>query len=192
MSTLKTAAVLLAAGGGSRFTGPEHKLAADFRGRPVVAWALESALAAGLDRTVVITGAVPLDGLLPDGVEVLHNPDWARGQATSLAVAVEWASASGLDALVVGLADQPLVPPGAWRSVADAPADGARPIVVATYGGRRGNPVRLDRVVWPLLPRFGDEGARVLMRERPEIVAEVPCDGEAVDIDTWEDLLRWS
>jgi hypothetical protein len=30
------------------------------------------------------------------------------------------------------------------------------------------------------------------MRERPEIVAEVPCDGEAVDIDTWEDLLRWS
>jgi CTP:molybdopterin cytidylyltransferase MocA len=188
----ETAAVVLAAGGGSRFSGPEHKLLAQFRGRPVVQWAVESAVNAAIGPTVVVTGAVALDELLPDGVTVVDNPGWADGQATSLAVAVDWAAAAGMDAIVVGLGDQPLVPPGAWRNVAVADAGPAHPIVAASYGGRRGNPVRLDRASWALLPRTGDEGARVLMRGRPDLVADVPCDGDAVDIDTREDLLRWS
>jgi CTP:molybdopterin cytidylyltransferase MocA len=186
------AAVVLAAGGGSRYGGPVHKLLADFRGRPVVSWALDSAVAAAVGPTIVITGAVDLAGLLPDGVEVVHNPRWAEGQATSLAAAVERAAALGVVAVVVGLGDQPLVPAAAWRSVAGMPADARHPIVAASYRGRRGNPVRLDRAVWSLLPSSGDEGARVVMREHPDLVAEVPCDGEAVDIDTREDLLRWS
>jgi molybdenum cofactor cytidylyltransferase len=185
------AAVVLAAGGGSRFSGTEHKLLAAFRGRPVVAWAVDSAVAAGLDHTVVVTGAAPLDQVLPEGVTIVPNPDWASGQATSLAVAIDWAETRGMGAVVVGLGDQPLVPPNAWQRVAAA-VDGSQPIVVATYGGRRGNPVGLDGSVWPQLTRLGDEGARVLMRERPDLVTEVPCDGEAVDIDTQEDLLRWS
>jgi CTP:molybdopterin cytidylyltransferase MocA len=188
----RLAAVVLAAGEGRRFSGPEHKLLASFRGRPVVTWAVEAAVAADLGPTVVVTGAADLAGLVPEGVVVLVNPDWAGGQAVSLAVAVDWAMDAGMDAIVVGLGDQPLVPAAAWRSVGDADADADHPIVAAAYGGRRGNPVRLDRSVWPLLPRSGDEGARVLMRRRPELVAEVPCGGAAVDIDTREDLLRWS
>jgi CTP:molybdopterin cytidylyltransferase MocA len=190
--TRRVAAVVLAAGGGSRFAGPEHKLLASFRGRPVVSWAVESAVSAGIGPTVVVTGAVALGGLLPGEVVVVDNPRWAEGQATSLAAAVDWAEDEGMDAIVVGLGDQPLVPPGAWRAVAQADVGAYHPMVAASYGGVRGNPVRLGRAVWPLLPRSGDEGARAVMRERPDLVAEVPCGGEAVDIDTREDLLRWS
>jgi molybdenum cofactor cytidylyltransferase len=183
-----TAAVVLAAGGGSRFVGATHKLLADLDGRPVVAHAVEAVSQAGLDEVIVVTGAVPLDGHLPPGVRVVDNPDWASGMASSLQVGIAAADAAGHDAVVVGLGDQPGIPIAAWRAVAASSA----PIAVATYGGRRRNPVRLARSVWHLLPETGDEGARVVMRVRTDLVSEVPCEGEPGDIDTLEDLERWN
>ena len=186
---MTTAAVVLAAGGGSRFRGGESKLLTPFRGRPLVRWAVDAALGAGLDETVVVAGAVDLADVVPDGVTLLVNHAWGDGQATSLRTAVDWARRQGHSGVIIGLADQPLVPAAAWGAVAAAPGG---PIVTATFGGQRRPPVRLDREVWDLLPAGGDEGARVLMAARPHLVAEVACPGDPADVDTVEDLARWS
>ncbi len=182
--------MVLAAGAGSRFAaGPDaaHKLLAVWRGHPVVWWSVTNALGAGLPRTCVITGAVDLEGVIPSGAEVVHNPRWAEGQATSLQAAIGWARQTGADAVVVGLADQPSITPESWRSVAESPS----PIAVATYTGNRRNPVKLSSTVWDLLPATGDEGARSIAKAHPELVLEVPCQGDPTDIDTREDLKAW-
>ena len=183
---LTACAAVLAAGGSSRFTGATSKLLADFRGRSLVQWAIDAALDAGLDETVVVTGAAEVP--VPARATNLHNTAWAKGMATSLQVAVAHARARGHDVLVVGLGDQPLGPAAAWRSVAAAGA----PLAGAPIGGRRRPPGALASSVWHLLPTEGDEGARALMAERPDLVTEVACDGEPADIDTAEDLARWS
>jgi molybdenum cofactor cytidylyltransferase len=182
---------VLAAGAGARFAasgGDGHKLLARVGEHRLVDLAVGAALASGAGPVAVVVGASPV-GDLPGDVEVIANPDWAGGIATSVQAAVHWAEGRA-DAVVIGLADQPGVRADAWRAVAAAPDD--PPIAVATYGGRRGNPVRLHRSVWPLLPVTGDAGARALFAERPHLVGEVRCDGDPADVDTVEDLHRWS
>ena len=171
-------AVLLAAGGGTRFEGPEHKLLTLFRGKPLYRWAYDNVRESGLP-VIVVTGGVELD--VPEAVA---NPRWADGIATSLQVAI--AEAGDADAIVVGLADQPFVPAEAWRLVAAVDA----PIAVATYDGKRRNPVRLARAVWPELPTTGDQGASVLFGNHD--VIPVACPGDPADVDRVEDLEQWS
>lgn len=187
--------MLLAAGAGTRFAGDGHKLSAHLHstgekpGATIIERALLRVIAADIGPVVVVTGAVA--DVVPSGlvgeVTIRHNDRWAEGQITSVRAGLGAARELGATAVVVGLADQPFIDADAWRDV--AAADG--PIVVATYGGRRGNPVKLDSTIWDLLPHDGDEGARALMRVRPDLIREVPCTGSPADIDTEEDLRRW-
>ncbi len=203
------AGVVLAAGAGSRFEGPNHKLLADFRGQPVVVHAIKAALGAGFNQLYVVTGAVELEQELqrwfdpePDSecdagfesgddagpITWVESPDWELGQAHSLQSALAAIRADGHVSFVVGLGDQPMVPTSAWRSVGASRG----PITVAEFGGQRRPPVKLEQEVWGLLPREGDLGARELIRSHPEMVSAVPCAGNAADIDTERDLKRWS
>jgi CTP:molybdopterin cytidylyltransferase MocA len=186
-------ALVLAAGGGSRFVGTTHKLLVEIAGKPVVRHVVEAVAASGVSPIIVVTGAVSFEEVLatplpgnPD-VVVTHNDRWRSGMASSLQCGLVVARQRGLAGVVVGLGDQPGVPASAWRQVADTDA----PIAVATYHGVRRNPVRIHAELWDQLPHDGDEGARTLIRVRPELVAEVACQGNADDIDTADDVARW-
>lgn len=188
------AALVLAAGGGSRFLGPTHKLLAPFRGRALVRVAVGVAVAAHLDEVIVVEGAVPLADALGDlvasgAVRIVRNPAWADGQAGSVQCGVAAAREAGHRSVTIGLGDQPLLDAAAWRAVA---ATTLTPIAVAMVDGRPAQPIRLAAEVWPWLPTEGDAGARSLIASNRFAVAALTCPGTPVDIDTQEDLLRWS
>jgi CTP:molybdopterin cytidylyltransferase MocA len=187
------AGVLLAAGEGVRFKADTHKLTALLRGQPVVARALGSVVDAGFDEVLVVTGAVDLTDIVATvsrerggSIRIIQNRLWQTGQASSLQAAVSYLGSTKHSAAVVGLGDQPAVGSAAWRTVGASQGT----IVAASFDGKRRPPVKLDRSVWDLLPTEGDDGARVLMQQHPELVSEVPCPGNPFDIDTLDDLLN--
>ncbi len=185
--------VVLAAGTGSRFIGETPKLLAPLSdGRTVLRASVEAAAEAGFGRTAVVVGSLSvaeakatLEGL---DVEVIVNPDFVEGQATSLQTAIAWATKVGARTMVVGLGDSPGIGTAAWRVVGASRG----PAVFASFGTVSAPPVKLEDTVWKHLPREGDAGARLLAQSHSDLVSEVPCPGDPTDIDTAGDLEKWN
>ncbi|MBP2702366.1 nucleotidyltransferase family protein [Microbispora sp. RL4-1S] len=181
------AGLLLAAGGGSRFGGP--KAVAELAGERLVDRGVRLLASGGCAPVVVVLGAamVPVEGAV-----VVANPGWAAGMGSSLRAGLR-ALPGSARAVVVALADQPLVRPPAVRRLIEAFASGAT-VAVATYGGAPRNPVLLAREHFAEVAALaeGDVGARAFLRARPELLTPVPCDDVAdpADVDTPEDLRR--
>ncbi|MEE2768580.1 MAG: NTP transferase domain-containing protein [Actinomycetota bacterium] len=185
---MTVAAVVLAAGGASRWDGQGHKLLAELDGQPLASWAIEAASAASLDELVIVTGSTDLAELIPTDATVVHNPNWTDGQASSLQVAVTACRVAGHHALVVGLADMPGVLAETWRAVAGV----SEPLATATFAGQRRPPVKIVEELWDELPTVGDQGARGLIADGVYSVTEVACDGRGDDVDTVGDLETWN
>jgi len=186
-------AIVLAAGAGSRFGG--GKLLARLGERPLIAAVLDNLRDAPVDEVIVVVGA-DAESLREVceryDVRTVDNEEWERGQSTSVLAGLR-ACGEEARAAVILLGDQPYVGAEAVERLVEAFAEGAK-VAVATYGGKRRNPVLFSRKVWPLLESelAGDEGARSVLRRHPELVVEVPCEGvgDPADVDTREDLRR--
>lgn len=155
-------------------------------GSRLVDRAVATLRAGGCDPiTVVVRPGTQVAG----GVVVV-NPDPARGMRSSLELALD--AAHDCDALAMLLADMPGVAPGAVTASCRSWRPGR--IVVATYSGVRGHPIVMAPGLWreALTLARPDEGARALLRERPQLVDEVSVTGDATDLDTPQDLARWS
>ncbi len=191
----KVAAILLAAGRGTRMGGP-NKLLEEIRGKAIVRMAAEAAATSQAKPVVVVTGheaervAASLTGL---NVQTIHNPGYAEGLSTSLKAGIRSLPAD-TDAAVVVLGDMPDVSASLIDRLIAAidPARGAL-IAVPTREGRRGNPVVWSRRFFEELAHIeGDIGARHLIAQHNEAVVEVPVEDEAAfhDIDTPEALQK--
>jgi molybdenum cofactor cytidylyltransferase len=185
----RIAAVVLAAGRSTRM-GAMNKLIAEIGGKPLVRIAAEQALASRAKPVIVVTGhqREKVEAALKElDVRFVHNPDYAEGLGTSLRTGIA-AVPSEADGAVVCLGDMPQVDAPLIDKLIDAfdPERGAL-VVMPTIEGRRGNPVVWARRFFPdLMAIGGDVGARHLIGNVAEAVAEVPVEGEAAltDVDT--------
>jgi molybdenum cofactor cytidylyltransferase len=148
-------------------------------------------------RVVIVLGAHAdrvCAAIVPDSrVLIAQNPNFKRGQLSSLKVGLVVADSAGADAVIVHLADHPLVSPSTFHALADNYGDPAHSIFVARHGGRRGHPVIFDRAVFAeLMAAPEDQGARVVVNAAPERVLYVDVDdpGVVLDLDTAADLAR--
>jgi molybdenum cofactor cytidylyltransferase len=186
-------ALLLAAGQSRRMGGP-NKLLAEIDGVPMVARVARRLLASRARPIVAVLGnrADEVDGALGRlPVERVRNPDFAAGLSTSLKCGLA-ALPADLDGVLVCLGDMPLVSGRHLDRLIAAfnPLEG-RAIVVPTRRGKRGNPVLWAKRFFSEMAQIaGDVGARHLIGEHAELVAEVEMDDDAilVDIDTPEAL----
>jgi CTP:molybdopterin cytidylyltransferase MocA len=162
-----------------------------YRGRALVAWALDAAVASGCSPVLLVVGheADAVAALAPEAVVVVPSPRWADGISQSLRAALDALEpVAEVTAVCVGLADQPRIGAEAYRRLAAAGQQGAD-IVVATYAGVRQNPVLLGRSVWSDARALtGDEGARQLMRTRSVVEVDCTGTGDPADVDTLDDL----
>jgi molybdenum cofactor cytidylyltransferase len=163
---------------------------------------LDAAAASCLSEVILVLGhrAQEVRGAiqLPSGrrIRVVVNPNYARGQSTSLRLGLRSADERAVAAAIL-LGDQPQITGLLIDRVAAAFRTADSPVVRPTYsgsGGRRvpGHPVFLARRIWPEIERLRrGRGAGALLVAHPDWLLEVPMEGEPpTDIDTWEDYQR--
>jgi CTP:molybdopterin cytidylyltransferase MocA len=188
---VSVAAAVLAAGRGERFTGSTPKPLALLSGRPLVEWALAAACGSGLDPVLLVVDDADsaIASRAPEPVEVVVVPEAERGIAHSLqAVLRALDDRTEIDAVCIGLADQPLVGAASYQRLAAAHDRGAH-LAVATYKGARGNPVLIARALWPRARALrGDIGARALMGTASVVEVDCTDTGSPRDVDTLDDL----
>jgi molybdenum cofactor cytidylyltransferase len=194
--------VLLAAGAGSRLGG-RPKALLELGGVPLILRQLIALSGAGVDEVVVVLGhhADAVEAAIRAfPITLAHNLSPDDGQASSVRVGLR-ALSRKIDAVIVALADQPLIDArdivaliGAYKKRGDAAMVVPR---IRVDGGEPepGNPVIFDaalREAW--LEGGANLACRQWRRANPERVRWFDTDNRhyRVDIDTAEDLQRFA
>jgi molybdenum cofactor cytidylyltransferase len=188
------AAIVLAAGSSSRMG--RNKLLLEFAGRPLLCHAIDQALEARIEEIVVVGGyqaakvrAALSDRLGKPAVRMVESREHKLGMSASLKAGIR-ALKPETGAALVMLGDMPRISSALLKRLIAAynPVEGQN-IVVPTLNGKRGNPVLFDRKFFPeILELAGDVGARHLIGQHDDEVAEVPVEDAAIfaDVDTPE------
>ena len=188
----RPAVIVLAAGRGSRFLGPDHKLAQSLGSLSVLGTTLRQAIASQLPVIVVTTE--PLAAVARRSVaarDVVLVPEF--GSAGQAGLGMGYSIAAGVLARpdasgwLILPGDMPRIQPDTLQRVARELASHA--VAFAQYKGRRGHPVGFAGELYSeLVALTGDEGARRVIARYPAFAVNVDDPGVLVDVDTLADL----
>jgi molybdenum cofactor cytidylyltransferase len=183
--------IVLAAGLSRRLGRP--KLGLTVAGRPLLRWAVDHCLEAGLGRLIVVAG--PREDprpLLPDDPRLgfTVNPEPEAGQNGSLRVGLAKLP-PGTAWAAVFLGDMPCVWPEITRELLGRLPTASGSIVRPAFDSRPGHPVVFQARWFERLSALrGDAGGREVVAAHPDQVEIIPFAGTEplLDVDTEADL----
>ncbi len=192
--TQGVAAVVLAAGLGTRMGGVAKVLRKSPHGGPAVVRRVVDRLEeSGVSPIVVVTGHQATgvrEVLAGTRARTVHNPHYRDGMGSSLATGA--CAVDDIDSLLVVLGDMPNLQVSTIQRIVTEWRVGSHSIVAPEFQGRRGHPVLFDAAHLETLRECtGDIGARAILTENDVHLIPVQDAGVVLDIDTPDDLERW-
>jgi len=180
------AAIVLAAGAGTRFGGPKVNATLP-DGRRFLDVVAEGCITCGADPVIAV---VPPGTAVPAGVRAVVNARATDQQIISLRLGLAQLANSSVAGALVWPVDHPFVQATTALAVVDAARRTGAPVVVPVHEGRRGHPVWFAREAWRELMAVADGGARAVVHAHGERVHEVAVEDAGVlrDIDARSDL----
>lgn len=189
---MTVAALVLAAGGSSRLGRP--KQLEKWGSTTLLGHVVDQVRRFPVDEVWVVLGADSeeiMKAVDLDDCGIVENPEWQEGIASSLRVGLDaLIQTSRAEAALIVIGDQPNLDRRVVGEVVAAFAQSSLPVTIPKYRYTWGNPVMVDRSLWPrLMSLEGDEGAQRLFKAHPEWVEEVWTDHlPPRDVDTEADL----
>ena len=187
--------VILAAGTSSRMGQSKQLL--QVHGTSMIRRAVNTALASSSRGVVVVTGkdsAAIVNELADSRITVVHNPAYLLGIGSSLKLALKKVIAvyPDTDAVIVLVADQPMVTAAHLRKIiATFEASGSQ-LIASSYSGTFGVPALFARKFFDAVLQVDDtEGAKKVLKKYESELLLLDFPEGSIDLDTPEDLARF-
>jgi len=184
--------VILAAGGSSRMGVPKQSL--QFEGSTLLLRAVDTAISSVCRPIVVVLGAGAEEfekALLGKPVKVAVNSNWSAGMGTSIRAGVSALGYSEIDAVMIFLCDQPLIPASMLNHMVSMHFAKAAPITAAFYADTFGTPVIFSASLFDELLSLQDQqGGKTVLARHPNQVTGIQLPEAEVDVDTMDDFNR--
>src|SRR5271154_1070083 len=170
------AAVILAAGESRRMNTPKALL--PYRGSTFAAHLVQATRhpRVGITRVVIGANASAISHKLQvDPGFVIENPDWHRGQLSSIQAAIRSLPPNETEGLILCPVDHPLISSGLVAKLIDVFDSTKCSIVLPAYQGKRGHPVIFRANLYKeLLDASLEVGAREVVWAHEAQIAEIP------------------
>ena len=187
---MDTGIIILAAGNSSRLGEPKQLLS--FQGKTLVRNVVEEALKTTA-YVLLVTGSnhSRISEEIKDlNVKVIENKKWIEGMGSSINVGITelLRSFPSIKNCIISVCDQPFLNASVFSELIQIQKETEKGIIASKYSETIGTPVLFtEKYFKPLQSLAGEQGAKKMIENYKDDIAEISFEMGAIDIDTQAD-----